>query len=109
MAKKTKSARGATVDFDLMDIKNQIKSTPKPIDVKKRENFIDEKLRRRLKKVTKKIEQEAAAVEVEAPVVEEVIEEPVALIEEKAAVVEEPTEEVVEETPKKKKRKVRKS
>lgn len=56
MTKKTRSARGEMVDFDLIQIKTQIASTPKTVDVKKREDFIDRKLRRRIKRVTKKVE-----------------------------------------------------
>ena len=48
---KVRSARGEMVDFDLLKIKEQIASSPKPTEVKQRENFIDKKLRRRLKKL----------------------------------------------------------
>lgn len=53
MAKIVKSARGASVDFDLLKIKQQIASAPKPTDVKARESFIDQKFKRRLKKLTR--------------------------------------------------------
>lgn len=51
MSKPVKSARGALVDFDLMRIKEQIGSAPKPVNVKAREDFVDQKFKRRLKKI----------------------------------------------------------
>lgn len=51
MGKKIRSARGEQVDFDLLRIKEQIASSPPPMDVKKRQDFIEKRLRRRLKKV----------------------------------------------------------
>lgn len=50
--RRTVSARGVLVDFDLMDIKSQIAASPRPVEVKAREDFIDRKLRRRMKKST---------------------------------------------------------
>ena len=52
MSVKTKSAKGETVDFDLLKIKEQIASAPAPTDVKARQSFVDKRLRRRLKKVS---------------------------------------------------------
>lgn len=51
MAKKVRSARGELVDFDLLKIKSTIASAPKPLTVTKREDFVDKKSRKRLKKV----------------------------------------------------------
>lgn len=51
MGKKIRSARGEQVDFDLLKIKEQMASSPPPMDVKKRQDFIEKRLRRRLKKV----------------------------------------------------------
>jgi hypothetical protein len=48
--RQTRSMRGANVDFDLMDIKAQIASQPKTTDVKAREDFIEKRLNRRLKR-----------------------------------------------------------
>ena len=56
MSQKIRSAKGEMVDFDLLKIKESIASGPKPISVEAREEFVDKKLRRRLKKVVKKIE-----------------------------------------------------
>lgn len=53
MSKPVKSARGQLVDFDLIKIKQQIASAPKPTNVQARENFIDQKFKRRLKKITR--------------------------------------------------------
>jgi len=63
MPKKTRSAKGEIIDFDLLKIKAQIASTPKTTDVKKREDFIDKKLRRRVKRIKKQVE--TVEVEVE--------------------------------------------
>ena len=52
MSKGVKSARGAVVDFDLLKIKQQIASAPKTTDVQAREDFIDQKFKRRLKRMT---------------------------------------------------------
>lgn len=51
MSKSVKSARGVDVNFDLLKIKEQISTAPKTTDVKAREDFIDQKFKRRLKKV----------------------------------------------------------
>jgi len=50
MGKKVKSARGEIIDLDLFKIKEQIASNPAPVDVKQRQDFIERRLRRRLKK-----------------------------------------------------------
>ncbi len=55
-AKIAKSYRGATIDFDLIKIKEQIGSTPKPVSVTAREDFVDQKFKRRLKKVKRDVE-----------------------------------------------------
>lgn len=51
MSKATRSARGDFVDFDLLKIKEQMAATPKPVPVKARENFIDQRFKRRIKKI----------------------------------------------------------
>ncbi len=51
---KARSARGVVVDFDLLAIKEKLASTPKPVEVKERENFIAQKSRRRR---TRKVEE----------------------------------------------------
>lgn len=52
MPKKTRSAKGEMVDFDLMKIKEQIANAAPPADVRAREDFVDRRLRRRLRRVT---------------------------------------------------------
>lgn len=55
MAKSVKSARGVIVDFDLLRIKQQIASAPKATTVQAREDFIDQKFKRRLKKMKRDV------------------------------------------------------
>lgn len=50
MGQKYRSARGEIVDIDLVKIKQQIASTPKPVTVQEREKFVDKRIRRRVKK-----------------------------------------------------------
>lgn len=47
MSKKTRSARGDEVDFDLLQIKAKLQKTDKPLDVKTREDYVHQKRRRR--------------------------------------------------------------
>lgn len=63
MGKKVKSAKGELVDFDYLKIKEQLASAPTPMEVKNRQNFIENRLKRRLKKKVPVVE--SAAVEVE--------------------------------------------
>ena len=51
MGKKIRSAKGEIVDFDLLKVKEQIAAAPAPQDVKMRQDFIEKRMRRRLKKV----------------------------------------------------------
>ena len=56
MAEKgTLSVRGERVDFDLIKIKEQIASAPKTITVTAREDFIDQKFKRRLNRQIKEV------------------------------------------------------
>lgn len=71
--KGIKSARGVIVDFDLMKIKEQIANAPKAITVAAREDFIDQKSKRRL---ARQIKQVVAEVNV-APLAKESIIDPV--------------------------------
>ena len=43
MSKSARSARGETIDFDLLAIKQQLSTTPVPVGVNARRRFIDEK------------------------------------------------------------------
>lgn len=55
MKKIVRSARGVPVDFDLLRIKQQMETAPKTTDVAARENFIDQKFKRRLKRLTQEV------------------------------------------------------
>lgn len=48
---KTRSAKGEIVDFDLLKIRQKLAAQPVTLDVKAREDFIDKKLHRRMKKI----------------------------------------------------------
>lgn len=61
MSKAVKSAKGETVDFDLLKIKQQIASAPKTTNVQAREDFIDQKFKRRLKRLNTGVAQAAQA------------------------------------------------
>lgn len=76
MAKTVRSARGEVVDFDLLRIKQQMASAPKTTNVKAREDFIDQKLKRRIKKLNRDIVKTVADAAHPAPVVEEYDETP---------------------------------
>lgn len=52
MSKGVKSARGATVNFDLLKIKQQMATAPKPTVVQARESFVDTKLKRRVRRLS---------------------------------------------------------
>lgn len=65
MGKTVRSARGSAVDFDLIKIKEQMASLPTNSEVRARQNFIEKKLRRRLKKATMEKVATTSAVSVE--------------------------------------------
>lgn len=52
MTKLVRSARGELVDFDLIKIKQQLADTPAPTEVKARENFVEKRLKRKLRNKT---------------------------------------------------------
>jgi hypothetical protein len=60
-----KSAKGEIVDFDLLKIKAQIASAPKTTNVQAREDFIDRKFKRRLKKLTEEVTDNQSAGEID--------------------------------------------
>jgi len=51
MPKRVRTAKGKIIDFDLLKIKEQMVDAPKPSNVQERQDFIDQKMRRRVKKV----------------------------------------------------------
>ncbi len=48
---KARSAKGRIIDFDLLKIRQKLTAQPVTVDVKAREDFIDKKLRRRMRKI----------------------------------------------------------
>jgi len=68
MVKKViRSAKGAVVDFDSLKIKEQLASAPTPLEVKNRQDFIENRLKRRLKKKLPVVEKMAVDVEPSLP------------------------------------------
>jgi len=88
MGKTVRSARGAIVDFDLMQIKKQIAAQPAPLEVKARQDFIENRLKRRIKKAQNVVDESNQEVAPELP-------EPAATVDESH--IEEDTKEVVSE------------
>ena len=106
MGKKVKSAKGEVVDFDLMKIKEQMAATPILPDVQARQDFIDKRLRRRLRKVktpAPKLASEEPLVQPEMPGTEE-LSEPSKMIDEVKAPVEPPIKVATKKTIKQKAR-----
>lgn len=66
MAKTVRSARGVVVNFEELKIKEQLIETPKPTSVKTREEFIDKKLNRRLKKLKRDVVKRVTNAETES-------------------------------------------
>lgn len=50
MSRKARSARGEIVDFNLIEVKKQIANRPAPINVQEREEFIEQKTKKRTRK-----------------------------------------------------------
>lgn len=101
MVKKViRSAKGVAVDFDSLKIKEQLASAPTPLEVKNRQDFIENRLKRRLKKKLPVVAKMAVDVEPSLP-------EPAAMPVQEEIV---PATEVVEEkkSTKKTKQKARK-
>lgn len=79
---KRRSAKGEIVDFDLMKIKQIMGDKPKTVKVEAREEFIERKMRRRLRKaqatdISNKVESDQVAkVEEEVVPVEKEVARP---------------------------------
>lgn len=101
MGKKVRSAKGEMVDFDFLKIKEQLASAPTPMEVKNRQNFIENRLKRRLKKKLPVVEKAAVEVEPKLP-------EPEENVVVKVVVEEAPVVEAVTEKPTTTKQKARK-
>ena len=66
MAVRGRSAKGVVVDFDLLRIKEEMAAAPTSIDVQKRQDFIENRMRRRArKKVPQELLNKIPEVEVE--------------------------------------------
>lgn len=79
MAKLIRSARGTQVDFDLVLIKQQIAANAAPTNVQARDDFIENKIRRRTRRVAKVGEAPVAARELGeevTPVIHHDLDEP---------------------------------
>ncbi len=100
MGKKVRSAKGELIDFDYLKIKEQLATAPTPIEVKERQDFIENRLKRRLKKKLPIIEKLAVDV---APILPSPAEEIVA--EDVPPAVVEPVKEEVATTKQKARRK----
>jgi len=48
MAKKVKTIKGVSIDWDLLKIKQEISNAPTPLEVQERKQYIDNKLRRKI-------------------------------------------------------------
>ena len=102
-----RSVKGVMVDFDLIDIKAQMESAPKPTEVKAREEYIEKRLRRRAKRIAERqhaLETEKELVKNVEPSEEE---EPILVIE-KPIVEKKPIPEITEEEPSKTRRIIKK-
>lgn len=55
------SSKGEIVDFDLLEMKQKMAGASKPLEVKKREDFIDSKLRRGAKSSVEALKAQAEA------------------------------------------------
>lgn len=67
MGKSVRSARGSMVDFDLLKIKQSMTSAPKPTTVKDREEHVDNKIKRRINKLTRQMKTAPPVVEEATP------------------------------------------
>lgn len=63
MPKIVRTARGEMVDFDLIRIKQQLADAPAPTEVRERENFVERRLKRKLKQRATSLVEQPAAVE----------------------------------------------
>ena len=54
MPKFVRSSRGEIVDFDLLKLKAEMSSKPAPVEVTERSDFIDNKLKRRIRNIKNK-------------------------------------------------------
>jgi hypothetical protein len=108
MPRKVRSAKGEVVDFDLLKIKEQIASAPTPTEVKTRQDFIENRLKRRLKKKTAVVEKTEVDVEPKLPEPADGVEIEEAVLKEEASVEETVPVEEKKSSPKQRARKKKK-
>jgi len=68
MPKRVRSMRGEVLDFDLLKIKEQMAAVPEPQELRAREDFIEKRLRRRVRRA--KIAVTKTEVDVEPTITE---------------------------------------
>jgi len=100
MGKKVRSAKGEMVDFDFLKIKEGLASAPTSISVRERQDFIESRSKRRIKKLTTPIAEVRVSTDLPKPDEGSDVIEPEVEIE--AEMVDTSTEEA---TPKQKARK----
>lgn len=67
MSNQTRSARGVLVNFDLMKLKEQIATAPKPTIVQARENFVDTRLKRRVRRAVSAVTEDVTQEQTPSP------------------------------------------
>lgn len=72
MTKMVRTARGDLVDFDLIKIKQQLADSPAPTEVTARENFVEKRLKRKLRSKTAPLVEVAPTIVVPVEVPAEV-------------------------------------
>lgn len=78
MPKIVRTARGALVDFNLIKIKHQLANAPAPTEVRERENFVERRLKRKLKQRSTPIVEQPVETPVEPEqIAVEAVEQPV--------------------------------
>lgn len=63
MPKIVRTARGKLIDFNLLKIKQQLADAPAPTEVRERENFVERRLKRKLKQRAPSLVEQPVAVE----------------------------------------------
>lgn len=106
MGKKVRSMRGEIIDFDVEQIKGQIASRPAPTNVKARQDFIDRKFRRRVKKISDQIKNLESS-KVDRKIADEPLKEEQKVDEKAVAATEQPEDNLEEKKAAPKKRTIK--
>lgn len=94
MGKKVRSARGEMVDFDLLRIKEEMAAAPQSLHVRKRKDFIEQRLRRKIKSIACDMEEKKEETKKGVVAAQQMSVEP--KLPDTEVVEEEKTEELVE-------------